>query len=117
MTDADDPTAVGERTLLASRRTALLLGVASVLGARLLAEAVGPWVFAVGLFGVGLALVAHGHASARYRQARILIASGGSLIAATSRRLVAMTAAVFVVGALALVLVAHISPVGEVSLR
>lgn len=109
--DAEDLGAVGERTLLAWRRTALLLGVASVLGARLLAETMGPWVFAVGLLGVGLALVAHGNASARYRQARIPIASGSSLIAAPSRRLVAMTAAVVVVGALALALIVHISPV------
>jgi len=59
---------------------------------------------------VGLALLAHGHASARYRQAKIPVASGSPLVAASSRRLVAMTAAVAVVGVLASSLIVHMNP-------
>ena len=112
MTDAEDPGAVAERTLLAWRRTSLLLGAASVLGARLLAESTGAWVFAVGLLGVGLALISHGTASVRYRQATIPIASGSPLVAAPTPRLIAMTAAVIVVGVLALAVIVMMSPAG-----
>lgn len=100
-----DPGAAAERTLLAWRRTALLLGVASVVGARVLADSVGPAAFAVGLLGVALAVAAHGHASARYRQGRTHTGSGDGVVVASTRRLGAMSLATAMVALIATLVV------------
>jgi uncharacterized membrane protein YidH (DUF202 family) len=108
--DFEDPGQSVERTLLSWRRTALLIGVASVLSARLLADAVGPVIFAVGLLGVALAIAAHGNASARYRQSQIPVGSGHRVAIASPRRLATMSAAVVTLAVLALALVVTLQP-------
>lgn len=103
--EAPDPGAVAERTLLAWRRTALLIGVSSVLGARLLADAFGPAVFALAILGLALSVAAHGYASARYSQGRIPTAGQSLVTAASGRGLAALSAAVVVLALIALLTV------------
>lgn len=90
-----------ERTVLSWRRTALAIGVGSVLGARLLADTMGPAVFAVGLLGLAFAIAAHGGASAAYRRAaRPNVAASDQVIASTTR-LAGMTLSALVLAILA----------------
>ncbi|WP_210480150.1 DUF202 domain-containing protein [Naasia sp. SYSU D00948] len=105
---ADRPFDAGlqpERTLLAWRRTALALGVGSVVGARLALPVLGAAAVGIGVAGAASALVAYVLAARRYRrQHRALTAEeelpGGGLALAA----LAAAAAVLAAGGLAYVL-------------
>jgi uncharacterized membrane protein YidH (DUF202 family) len=62
-------TRAAEETLLAWRRTALQLGIGAVIGARTLAQHIGPAVIVAALAAVALAVVVHASASRAYSQA------------------------------------------------
>jgi len=69
-----------ERTLLAWRRTALALGVGSLVGARLALPVLGAIALVAGLVGACAALAAYLAASVRYRRAhRALTAAAAEL--------------------------------------
>jgi hypothetical protein len=107
--DAFDAGAVAGRTLFAWRRTALLIGVTSVLGARMLADRFGPAVFALALLGLALSLAAHGYASARYRSSAEPTAKGDPAMVSSGRGLGALSAAVVVLALIALMVVVTIN--------
>jgi len=56
-----------QEVLLAWRRTALEIGIVSIVGARYLADELSPWIAGLGLVGVVLALALHGAAGRVYR--------------------------------------------------
>jgi uncharacterized membrane protein YidH (DUF202 family) len=56
------------QTVLAWRRTALQVGIAAVVAARLLSQSVGPAVILAALIGVAVAIAVHASASAAYAQ-------------------------------------------------
>lgn len=77
-----------------------MVGVASVISARVLADTMGPAVFAVGLIGIGLALSAYGPANLKYHRGRPLDAADGPSPFASERRLAFLAAATAVVAVL-----------------
>lgn len=67
MTRVPEHSPGAQSVLLAWRRTALEIGIVSIVGARYLAEQLNPWIALVGVAGVVLALVLHAGANRVYR--------------------------------------------------
>lgn len=101
-----DPGLQPERTLLAWRRTALALAVASIIIVRFTLELYGGFAIIVGAVGLGLALAAAWLAHRRYVAAHTelhrsgTLPSGGILVAllAVTVGLLGLASAAFVIG-------------------
>ena len=93
MTDSPfDPGLQPERTLLAWRRTALSLAVASAIGMRLTITDFGGLAIFVGTVGIVLSVAAYIGADARYRRAHRTLTESASLsIGGTSLTAVALS--------------------------
>ncbi|WP_144876180.1 DUF202 domain-containing protein [Microbacterium sp. 1.5R] len=107
MTQIYDPGLQPERTLLAWRRTLLALGVAGLVGLRLLPVAFGPWTLPVPLAVIGAAVALQVVSERRFRQTYGALTSKTHLPAAgavglTLALLVTATAAAAVVCVLVL---------------
>jgi uncharacterized membrane protein YidH (DUF202 family) len=100
-----DPGLQGERTLLAWRRTALALGVASAVEARLALPVLGAGAVVVGVLGVLGAAAAYVAAGRRYRRAhRTLTAEAVLPTGGAPFAVLAATAGVLALGGLVYVL-------------
>lgn len=94
-----------ERTLLAWRRTALALGVAAVVAARLTLAVIGIAGVLVGLLGVIAALAAYVFAARRYRSVHAGLSAGRAVLASDGS---AMASAAVATGALSIVALVYV---------
>ena len=104
-----DPGLQPERTLLAWRRTALSLAVASAAVVRFVAPVVGPVVVVVGLLGLALCGAAYVGAATQYRRVTGELvtrgATGHGLMTSPGAACATLTGALLLVGAGALAFV------------
>ena len=98
MTQVPEHSSAAQSVLLAWRRTALEIGIVSIVGARYLAEHLSGWIAVVGAVGVVLALTLHAAAGRVYR-------GGVETERGVSVRFGALTAFVALLGVAALGLV------------